>query len=125
MIPEQPLYYPNSNLCLIEHRIVDANSFQEFQENVLAFYGEDNTKIGDIIVSSGLFNKVVCGADFINEFDPVTRFENVMRGFIGTLLTHHIFTDVYLHPSDPDRIFADGGKRPQMILLQQMIAVEP
>lgn len=117
-------YYTNSSLIPIEHRIVDVTCFQDFVDLTNAFYGEDNTKTGDIIVSSALFKSVVTDHSYASHFDPVCKFENVERGYIGAIHGHHIFTDTYMDQNDPERIFADGGERPQMILLQQVIATD-
>lgn len=123
-MPSKNPYYTNSSLLKIEHRVVDASNLQEFVDNCTAFYGEDNTKTGDIIVSGALFQKVITTGEFASYFDPVSKFENVERGFIGTMHGHHIFTDTYMDLSDPERIFADRGERPQMILLQQELPTE-
>ena len=119
-MPSKNPYYTNSSLRKTEHRVVDASNFQEFTDNICAFRAE-HTTLGDIIVSGALFQKIITTGEFASYFDPVSKFENIERGFIGTIHGHHIFTDTYMDLSDPERIFADGGKRPQMILLQQEI----
>lgn len=123
MIDEKPPFYSNDDLRLIEHTVVDASSFAEFRENVLAFYGADNSRTGDIIVSDTLFHKFITDSAFLDEYDPVSKFEYVLRGFLGVVMNHCVFTDAYEHPDSPTRIFADGGKRPQMILLQQVLSI--